>query len=717
MAGVAAGVVAAPPRPPKVQQKGGHRMFAVSDDSAMMKQIQATHSPDSREVNVKPILSLIESIFRHATPSIDGVLNGKHVSKTSLEEKAYLAAFDGVLEALPYVIQKISCEISCKCSGGGDAHGTTMAIFNMISAYSWDAKLVLALAAFGVNYGEFSLIVQLYPSNHLAKSVALLKQLPDMLEHSSSLKPQFDALNNLIFAMVDVAKCIIQFSELPPQYISSEVPPLSTAMTHIPTAVYWTIRSIVSCASQIASLIGLGNEYIPSATEAWELSSLAYKVGSIHEHLKKQLAICYQHIDEKRHFEAYQTLVRLFDKIHLDNMTILKHLIYLRDDIQPLVDGTTKSKVSLEVLRKKTVLLLISDLEIAIEDIELLNHMYRESRSRAEYQFEIVWLPIVDIDPKSAAWDMTHQQKFEELQSIMPWHTVHHPSILDPAVIKYIREVWRFSKRFIIVALDPQGKLASPNALHMIRIWGSVAYPFTKEREEALWKDESWRLELIIDGLDDGTIMEWTTQGSYICLFGGENLDWIRKFTSAAKAVAKLANIPLGMVYVGKSNSKERVRRTVAAITSEKLSYCWNNPTFFWFFWARLESMLHSKLHHGKSTENDPVMHEIMTILSYDGSDEGWAIFCHGTLPPVARARGQNALASMEEFDRWKDDANQRGFAAALDNHLKQKELESPHHCNRLILPGIDGGIPERVVCAECGRVMEKFIMYRCCTE
>lgn len=153
-------------------------------------------------------------------------------------------------------------QLSCKCTsgGGGDAHGTTMAIFNVVSPYSWDVKVVLALAAFAVNYGEFSLIANLYTTNMLAKSVSILKQLPDILEHSSSLKPQFDALNNLIAAMLNVTKCILQFRDLPPQYISAEMPPLSTAMTHIPTAAYWTIRSIVACALQIASLIGLGHE-------------------------------------------------------------------------------------------------------------------------------------------------------------------------------------------------------------------------------------------------------------------------------------------------------------------------------------------------------------------------------------------------------------------------------------------------------------------------
>lgn len=50
-------------------------MFSASDDNAMMKQIQATHSPDSREVDVKPILHIIEDIMRHAGRSIVGVVN------------------------------------------------------------------------------------------------------------------------------------------------------------------------------------------------------------------------------------------------------------------------------------------------------------------------------------------------------------------------------------------------------------------------------------------------------------------------------------------------------------------------------------------------------------------------------------------------------------------------------------------------------------------
>ena len=121
---------------------------------------------------------------------------------------------------------------------------------------------MLTLAAFALNYGEFWLLAQICSSNQLAKSISILKQVPVLLEHSALLKPRLDAINLLIRAMMDVTNCIIEFKELPPLYINQDVVALSTAMAHIPTAVYWTIRSIVACATQITSLTSMGHEYV-----------------------------------------------------------------------------------------------------------------------------------------------------------------------------------------------------------------------------------------------------------------------------------------------------------------------------------------------------------------------------------------------------------------------------------------------------------------------
>ncbi|KEH35012.1 putative sieve element occlusion [Medicago truncatula] len=692
----------------RMQLKKERRMFSTSDDSAMTKQVQATHAPDGREIDVKPLIQIVDEILiQIIARSVEGHEHVKHEQDT-LETSAALAEFD-MLDALAFIINKISCELSCKCSGGGDAHASTMVLLNYLSSYPWHAKVVLTLAAFAVIFGEFWLVAQSSVSNTLAKSVALLKQLPDIVENSVSLRPQFDALNKLVKAALDVTMCIVEFKDLPSEYISEDAPPMSVASAHIPIATYWVIRSIVACASQIASLIGMRNEAISSASEAWELSSLAHKVTSIYEHLKNQLALCYQSIDEKKHIEAFLYLVHLFETVHVDNMKILRALIYAKDDIPPLIDGTTKLRVSLEVLRRKHVLLLISDLDLSLEEIMILDNLYKDARSRGETHYEMVWIPVVD----KATWNEVNKQKFEYLQSTMPWHSVRDPFIIEPSVIKYIKEVWNYTKRAILVALDPQGRLSSQNALHMIWIWGNLAFPFTSEKEESLWKQEIWSLELLVDGIDPA-LLDWMTEGKIICLYGGEDLEWIETFTKTAMNVARTSNFELEMVYVGKSNAKERMQRMITTFNNKKFSYFFPNVTSIWFFWARLESMLYSKLQHGRTVENDKIMSEVMTVLSFDGSDRGWAIFCRGP-SEMARAKGDTALTSLRDFDKWKHRIEQDGWVPALNDYIK--EIQQPHHCNRLILPGSTGGIPQKVVCAECGRQMEKYFMYRCCVE
>ncbi|CAL0320035.1 unnamed protein product [Lupinus luteus] len=692
---------------PIMKQKRERRLFSTSDDSAMMKQVQATHAPDGREVDVKPIIQILDEILIQV---IARAVEGHHEKREqdTLETAAVLAEFD-MLDSLAFIIQKISCELSCKCSGGGDAHASTMVLLNYLSNYSWHAKVVLTLAAFAVIFGEFWLVVQMSAENTLAKSVSLLKQLPDIVENSTSLRPQFDALNKLVKVAMDVTMCIVEFKELPSEYISEDTPPMSIASTHIPIAAYWVIRSVVACASQIESLIGMRNESIASATEAWELTSLAHKVNSIYEHLKNQLAQCYIYIDSKRHMEAFQNLIHLFELVHVDNMKILKALIYAKDDLPPLIHGTTKSKANLEVLRRKNVLLLISDLDLSQEEIMILDNLYKDAHSRGETHYEMVWIPIVD----KATWNDVNREKFEYLQSLMAWYSVHDPFIIEPSVTKYIKEVWNFTKKAIVVALDPQGRLSSPNALHMIWIWGNLAFPFTREKEESLWKQELWSLELLVDGIDP-MVLEWMAEGKFICLYGGENLEWIETFTTTAMNVAKAGRFELEMVYVGKSNAKERMQKMINTFTTRKFSYYWPNVTSIWFFWARLESMLYSKLQHGRTVENDQIMSEVMTVLSFDGSDQGWAIFCRGAAE-MARAKGDTALTSLRDFDKWKDNIEKDGLVPALKDYLNQ--LHTPHHCNRLILPGSTGGIPEKVVCAECGRPMERYFMYRCCVE
>ncbi|GKC80345.1 sieve element occlusion B-like protein [Tanacetum coccineum] len=440
-------------------------------------------------------------------------------------------------------------------------------------------------------------------------------------------------------------------------------------------------------------------------TQGWDLSSLAHKISNIQDHLSHQLVLCYKHIEEKKQTEAYQTILRIMDTQHLDNTKPLKHLLCLKDNLLPLYNSSTKRMASIDILKKNTVLLLISDLDLSSEELAILDLLYNDARTRRGSQlYEVVWLPLVP-NHRKTSWTEEYQLKFEALRSMMPWYSVSHPWFLEPAVIKYIKEVWHFNRKPLLVVMDLQGRIVNTNALHMMLIWGNTAFPFSSLREEALWREETWRMELLVDSIEP-RIFDWINDGKYICLYGGEDMEWIRSYTCTASNVARRAGIPLEMLYVGKSNRQEKVRKISEMILEEKLSYKLSDPTIIRFFWVRLESMLYSKLKHGKSFDLDRILQEINVMLTYDGNDQGWAVISHGSDDWMQRVDGNTVLQSFLNYEAWHNDAQERGFLAALNDQILA--IKTPHHCNRLILPGTTG--PDEVVCAECGRSMERSI-------
>ncbi|KAK1559254.1 hypothetical protein Q3G72_012470 [Acer saccharum] len=301
-------------------------------------------------------------------------------------------------------------------------------------------------------------------------------------------------------------------------------------------------------------------------------------------------------------------------------------------------------------------------------------------------------------------------EQFETKQGMMPWYSIHHPLMVNPAVISYFKEHCHFKRNPILVVLDIQGKVVNSNALHMMWIWESLAFPFTSAREEDLWSKEVWRLELLTGSIDPA-IPVWEDERKFVCLYGGEDMEWIRKFTSKAQKVADEIGLPLEMLYVGKSNSKETVRRNMATIAVERLSHTLQDIPLIWFFWVRLESMWHSKMKHNHcmNDETDPILQEIMTILSFDGSNHCWAGIYRGSEMAKAKAKGETILNSFIYFPSWKKNANDISFIPALNQHLRKDH--SPHHCNHLVLQDITCTFPERVVCSECNSQMKQSLL------
>ncbi|GFP88320.1 hypothetical protein PHJA_000975700 [Phtheirospermum japonicum] len=586
-----------------------------------------------------------------------------------------------------------------------------MDLLKSLSNYSWDAKIVIVFAAFAINYGEFWLVEQLQMTNPLAKNIAALKDLPAIMDHAGDLKKRFEAVLGLLTQVLKVTHCIIEFKELPSLYISRESPEITAATAHIPMAVYWIMRSLLVCASTLLSLIGSGHEYMSSTSESWEILNMAHKLSVIFEHLQNQLRTCKDLIDREKAEGAYLAFTKLMESAHIDNMKVLKAMIKSREDQRPLFDGSKKQNEQIESLRLKYVLLLISDLTLPQEELHILHSIYSQHPMRHEY--EVLWLPV--LDPKVPLTPL-QETEFYDLRNNMPWHSVDHPSLVEPVAIRYIREVWNFVHTPMLVVLDPQGKPANLDALPMMWIWGTSAFPFTRTREGALWSESTWNIDLLADAIDP-RFSEWIRDNKVICLYGGEDIEWIRRFTLSAQAAANGLQVPLEMLYVGKRYPKEKVRRCHEVINREKLSHIFSVDyyDYVWFFWVRLWSMWNSKKQIGATVENDHIMQEIMDILAYDSSEHGWAVFSRGNFE-ITKGNGEKIMPVLESYNDWgyKVDHPDK-FVPVLDEQFRGYQPE--HHCNRLILPGQAGYIPEQVVCSECGKVMDKYVMYRCCTD
>lgn len=139
-------------------------------------------------------------------------------------------------------------------------------------------------------------------------------------------------------------------------------------------------------------------------------------------------------------------------------------------------------QVNIDVLKKKNVLLFISSLDITEEDISILRPIH--DTIKKEDQYKIVWIPIVE------QWTEELQKKFEILRSKMPWYVVQYYSPI--AGIRFIKEKWHFKGKPTVVVLNHQGKVECENAMHMIRVWGIKAYPFTSTVEETLTTSREW---------------------------------------------------------------------------------------------------------------------------------------------------------------------------------------------------------------------------------
>ncbi|KAJ4975097.1 hypothetical protein NE237_000203 [Protea cynaroides] len=251
------------------------QLLDIEDENCKLtideNEIRNTHSPDGKEVEVGPLHKLInEILIASNTIIVEGASGDQAMLDSQL--KSFKNSSQDSLEELTKIVRKIYCELSCECLGGGDVNSKMVALFKTLSQYSWEAKMVLVLAAFSIIYGEFLLTV-----NHNNPLVKLLKQA---LDKSKLLK-----IKSLIDAMVKVTNTIVDMVNV------GKSRPVDIS-TYIETIVSWTVGSIIVCTSQI---IGLDDEYTEN-----ELAKLTKKVDRMNTKLGQDLHTWWQSVDEKK---------------------------------------------------------------------------------------------------------------------------------------------------------------------------------------------------------------------------------------------------------------------------------------------------------------------------------------------------------------------------------------------------------------------------------
>ncbi|KAK9277717.1 hypothetical protein L1049_007264 [Liquidambar formosana] len=648
-------------------------------EDVLTKKLLLSHDPDGRHLDSDLLLRVMENIMCHATssaglttPPLDHMASDLHLDTIAKNNICDIEVV-GSQEPLGYTIYKISSVILCKSSGEGDLHARTMALFDLLGNYRWDAKVALVLAAFATSYGEFCLIMQLFPHNPLAVSVAILKQLPSDL---STLKPWVKALRLLVKAMVDVTRCIVKFESLPVQHVELDFDARAVTKSQIYVASYWVIRSSLTCASQITAM---KHEQEFKFNNNCNMGALKFKT------------------------KMHQKLLHIFKECHEDNQEVLQILFALKDDF-PLKDCTSQVKLGVSELKDKVVILLVSKPELLpMEALFLLVQQIYDHphRKKLEESYRIVWVPI----PSSNAWTELEEESFSFLSNSLPWYSIRQPRLLDSSVVNYIRQVWNFKDEPLMVVVDSQGMVTNENAIDMVLIWGARAYPFSALKEKELWEEEKWTIQLMIDEIDP-LLTSWIEEGRNLCIYGGDNQTWIREFSAKMKEITRAAGVQLEMVYVGKRNPSEQVKNILDSIDEEKLSRSLSF-TKMHFFWIRLESMRRSKLRQGKMADTDRILQELAALLDFDDHEEGWAVMGTGSSTDTIKLQGINDLSV------WGENVAKLGFSGALRIAHERPPLHAGPCGHSHVVPYVEGLLEGTVFCDKCERPMEKFVVYQ----
>ncbi|XP_028120902.1 protein SIEVE ELEMENT OCCLUSION C-like [Camellia sinensis] len=335
----------------------------------------------------------------------------------------------------------------------------------------------------------------------------------------------------------------------------------------------------------------------------------------------------------------------------------------------------------------------------------MLDHPYRVN---LQGSYEIVWVLI----PSSDTWTDVEEQNFDFLSNSLPWFSIQRPWLLCSIVVKSIKQAWDFKEKPLMVVLDTQGMVTNLNAIDMALIWVAMAFLFSTSRENEVWEEKTWNLQLLLDGIDP-LVAKWVEEDQNLCIYGSNNIDWIREFNAKMRNMTS-AGLQLKMVYVGKKNSSDdHMKKNLATLYEEKLTSSLT-CTKIYFFWLRLESMRRSKLRLGHTDDHeDEILKQLSELLdTNDESEKGWVLLGKGSSTETLKLQGRKIMECLDLFPVWGENVAMLGLVGAITTALEPPLLVEP--CSHSNIIQFVEGLKDTIICDKCKRLLEKFVVHKC---
>ncbi|XP_022959050.1 protein SIEVE ELEMENT OCCLUSION B-like [Cucurbita moschata] len=663
---------------PTAMTKEESSMKYYSDDLVTGYIYDKHRDDDTTKIDLPHYISVIENIMTLADRITDAVLRGTDGRLVPSDESL---TSNVSIEPPLCALHNITSELSCKAPGIENAHEITLKIFELLATYPWEAKAALTLIAFATDYGDLWHLYHYSHTDPLAKSLAIIKRVAMLKKHLDSLRYRQVLLspNSLINSCLQAIKYMNQIREFS-KYDVKELPELPAALRQIPLITYWVIHTIVSSRIEISSYL--------SETENQSqkyLNELSEKIAIVLAVLEKHLDAIREQYEE---VDLYRWLVDHIEHYHTDITLVMSKLLSGKIEAKPLIDGSTLREVSIqESLAGKNVVLVISELNISDDDMRALHQVYNELKR--DNKHEIVWIPII---PERFLEE--DRRRYEYLRSTMKWYSMQFSTRV--AGMRYIEEKWQLREDPLVVVLNPQSKVEFTNAIHLIRVWGTEAIPFTHNRTELLLR-KHWPESTLVKFTHQPRLLSWFNQERSILFYGGKEPKWIQQFEERAEF---LKSDPL--VIEGRSFEIVRIGKNARGE---------DDPALMARFWKTQWGyfIIKSQIKGSNASETTE---DILRLISYENED-GWAVLTVGPTP-ILVGRGLLILRLLDDFPKWKQMLRLKGFPDAFREYFNELAAKT-HQCDRVILPGFSGWIPMIVNCPECPRFMETGISFRCC--